>query len=149
MLPKPFSKNQLFDVLSTLFSESATVGIANKSESIQPVEEHETYNLSMLASFVQNDAALEEILNVFYDQTKKDLLQIKSAVSTKNYKEIENLAHRMLTMFRQLEAKKVIPILEKLETTNWKISNEDTLNKELSNLDKEVEILLTNLQSRQ
>lgn len=149
MLPKPFSKNQLFDVLSSLFSESATVGTANKGESIQPVEAHETYNLSMLASFVQSDAALEEILNVFYDQTKKDLLQIKSAVSTKNYKKIENLAHRMLTMFRQLEAKKVIPILEKLETTNWKISNEDTLNKELSNLDKEVEILLTNLQSRQ
>lgn len=55
------------------------------------------------------------MLTIFNLQTEKDLLQIKECITKKDIEAIKEIAHRMLTMFRQVRAKNVIPILEKME----------------------------------
>ncbi|WP_410006860.1 hybrid sensor histidine kinase/response regulator [Aequorivita nionensis] len=117
MLPKPFSKQELVTVLERIFpnrrnfSKENIVGEIFKSNSAA----NEKFDLSLLKSFLNTPEALEEVLEVFNTQTEKDLQQIKNSIAEKDINTITEIAHRMLTMFRQLKAKEVIPILEKME----------------------------------
>ena len=117
MLPKPFSKQELVAVLERIFpnrrnfSEENIVDEIFKSNSA----DNEKFDLSLLKSFLNTPEALEEVLKVFNAQTEKDLQQIKNSIVENDTKTISEIAHRMLTMFRQIRAKEVIPILEKME----------------------------------
>ncbi len=117
MLPKPFSKQELVAVLECIFpnrrnfSKENIVGEIFKSNSA----DNEKFDLSLLESFLNTPEALEEVLEVFNVQTEKDLQQIKNSIAENDTKTISEIAHRMLTMFRQIRAKEVIPILEKME----------------------------------
>ncbi len=117
MLPKPFSKQELVTVLERIFpnrrnfSKENIVGEIFKSNSA----DNEKFDLSLLKSFLNTPEALEEVLKVFNAQTEKDLQQIKNSIVENDTKTISEIAHRMLTMFRQIRAKEVIPILEKME----------------------------------
>ena len=73
------------------------------------------FDLSLLKSFLDTPQSLNEVLTVFDSQTEKDLQEIKTAISEKNIAKIPEIAHRMLTMFRQIKAHEVVPILEKME----------------------------------
>ena len=79
-------------------------------------EKSDLYDLSLLRSFLETDEALNDVLEVFYTQTKKDMVELKGFIEGKNREEVSQTAHRMLTMCRQISAHKVIPILEALET---------------------------------
>lgn len=117
MLPKPFSKQELVAVLERIFpnrrnfSEEKIVDGIFKSNSA----DNEKFDLSLLKSFLNTPEALEEVLDVFNAQTEKDLQHIKNSIAENDTKTISEIAHRMLTMFRQIRAKEVIPILEKME----------------------------------
>lgn len=117
MLPKPFSKQELVAVLKRIFpnrrnfSEEKIVDGIFKSNST----DNGKFDLSLLKSFLNTPEALEEVLDIFNAQTEKDLQQIKNSMAENDTKTISEIAHRMLTMFRQLKAKEVIPILEKME----------------------------------
>ena len=102
MLPKPFSKKQLVAVLERIFPNRRNFSKENIVDEI-------------LKSFLNTSQALEEVLKVFNAQTEKDLQQIKNSIAENDTKTISEIAHRMLTMFRQIRAKEVIPILEKME----------------------------------
>ncbi len=117
MLSKPFSKKELLSVLEKLFSAKINSSAAqNWSEkSRKSSVQTEKYDLSLLISFLNTPQALEEVLEIFSSQSEKDLQHIKKYISEKNIQEIQEITHRMLTMFRQLKAKEVIPILEKME----------------------------------
>lgn len=79
------------------------------------VSKNDKFDLSLLKSFLNTDEALEEVLTIFNTQTEQDLQQIKNAIAEKNIEKTAEIAHRMLTMFRQLKANAVISILEKME----------------------------------
>ena len=117
MLPKPFSKQELVAVLERIFpnrrnfSEEKIVDEIFKSNST----DNGKFDLSLLKSFLNTPEALEEVLDIFNAQTEKDLQQIKNSIAENDTKTISEIAHRMLTMFRQIRAKEVIPILEKME----------------------------------
>jgi signal transduction histidine kinase/DNA-binding response OmpR family regulator len=117
MLPKPFSKQELVTVLERIFPNRMNFSGENNSEEIFKSNSttNEKFDLSLLKSFLNTPEALEEVLEVFNAQTEKDLQQIKNSIAEKDINTITEIAHRMLTMFRQLKAKEVIPILEKME----------------------------------
>ena len=66
-------------------------------------------------SFINNEDGLNEVLSIFYQQSKEDLAKIKKSVDESDHEVFGSTAHRMLTMCRQLGAKRVIPILETME----------------------------------
>ena len=117
MLPKPFSKKQLVAVLERIFPNRRNFSKENIVDEIfkSNSTENEKFDLSLLKSFLNTSQALEEVLKVFNAQTEKDLQQIKNSIAENDTKTISEIAHRMLTMFRQIRAKEVIPILEKME----------------------------------
>ncbi|SRX73295.1 ATP-binding response regulator [Aequorivita antarctica] len=123
MLPKPFSKQELIAVLNKIFPELRNFSIEKTAE--EPLEENSSnadkFDLSLLKSFLNTPEALEEVLIVFNAQTEKDLQQINNLITEEDPKTITEIAHRMLTMFRQLKAKEVIPILEKMEQYNMEV----------------------------
>lgn len=122
-IPKPFSKNDLIMALENVFpgkiNTSSTKRENTPNEVIkksQPTKRaSELYDLSLLRSFLNSQQALDEVLTIFNDQTKRDLLQLEEAVDLNNLTVIQEVAHRMLTMFRQLQTKKPVKILEKME----------------------------------
>jgi len=120
MLPKPFTKKELVAVLGKILPEHRNVSAEIASEETLEKKSPNTdkFDLSLLKSFLNTPSALEEVLEVFNSQTEKDLEQIKNLIIEKDTKAITEIAHRMLTMFRQIQAKEVIPILEKMEHYN-------------------------------
>lgn len=117
MLPKPFSRQELVAVLVKIFPKRGNFSTEKAIEEIHQINpsDIEIFDLSLLKSFLNTPEALEEVLLVFNAQTEKDLQHINNSITEKDTKTITEIAHRMLTMFRQLKAKKVIPILEKME----------------------------------
>ncbi len=117
ILAKPFSKQELISILKSIFPERKRFsGEINFKEKIKEnYEATNKFDLSLLNSFLNTPETLEEVLTIFNSQTETDLQLIKEAIAVVNIEKIKEIVHRMLTMFRQLRAKNVIPILEKME----------------------------------
>ena len=114
VLFKPFSKAELINILGKLFSLELPKIDLKEDKNIKN-EPTEDYDLSLLNSFITGTDALSEVLKVFHIENNKDIIKLKKAISEKDYIDINAISHRMLTMFRQLKAKKVIPVLEEME----------------------------------
>jgi len=146
MLQKPFSKNQLIAALSPLF--------LNKIESDIPTLEvfknptNEIFDLSFMHSFLSHEEGLDEVLSIFYEQTEEDLAQIKEAIKEFNCEALANTAHRMLTMCRQLGAKRVNPILETMERCSLENPSQSQMESLLANLRFEIKTLIDALKNR-
>lgn len=148
MLPKPFSKQDLFAALGRIFPEKNNfLNTINNDKPIEKSANNDIFDLSLLKSFLNTPQSMNEVLSVFTSQTETDLLEIKDAILQNNVQTINALAHRMLTMFRQIKAKEVIPILEKMEI-NREIENETEIKKDFESLVKNVLELQNALEKR-
>ncbi|MBB6681703.1 response regulator [Aequorivita sp. 609] len=129
MLAKPFSKEDLINILKHLFPKQweASEGSNEHNTTNESSKSGDIFNLSLLNSFLSTPEALEEVLNIFNQQTKTDLQLIDKAIEDNDVDKVKEITHRMLTMTRQLQAKDVVAILEKMEEypeVTTKISNE-------------------------
>ena len=112
LVHKPFHKQELLQVLHSIFkTEGATNGVIYKNKKAQK----SIYDLTLLKSFISDEKALKEIISVFLMQTHKDMLELEEAVENKDLNVVRALAHRKLTMSRQIQANGVVNILEQLE----------------------------------
>ncbi len=123
ILYKPFSKDELLKILLGLFPNYINVVKTNTLKTTKK-STSTLFNLTILHSFLGNDInAISDILKTFITETTINTGLLKNAILNNNTTEIQNIAHRMLPMFRQLETKDIIPILEELEEqTNTKKS---------------------------
>lgn len=110
---KPFETHIWFDILSELFPESIT----KPEEDIKKTTyRSEYFDTNSIAGFLNYDEeALKSLLEIFLKDTKKHMSELKLAQEQNDLKTINDLSHRMLTMFKQLNAKTVVPHLENLE----------------------------------
>lgn len=141
MLPKPFSNETLNKVLQGIFPNRTSSSTSKvKTEKIESRifdnENHKTFDLILLKSFVNSPEALRQVLRVFESQTTEDLAFLKKAVKEQNIEAVKDTAHRMLTMCRQIKAEKIIPILEKME--------DYTLDRDISEIMKDLDLLNLN-----
>lgn len=101
------------------------------------------YSLDEILLFAGADQkALDTILNAFINSNKINLKEIVYAQKQNDIERAAQIAHRMLPMFKQLKAGKIIGKLEQLERKEYEILQED----KTSCLIKEIEVLLTDLQ---
>jgi CheY-like chemotaxis protein len=144
VLKKPFSNEELVSILYQIFPERNHDWEVVKSEKTTQIKtvNSEKYDLSLLKSFLNTPEALEEVLTIFNTQTETDIQLITVAVATANIEKIKEIVHRMLTMFRQLKAIEVIPILEKME------DYEDEVEIEIE-IKKDYEALIFNIRALQ
>ena len=117
ILIKPFSSEKIQDVLTVFFK------IKNKtSNNINPLNNkninEKGFNINALRLFLNNDPiAIKSTLQTFLKDTKKNFSLLKKVGKNNDVKTINDVSHKMLSMFRQLEVKTIIPFLEEFETT--------------------------------
>ncbi|PVW15360.1 ATP-binding protein [Marixanthomonas spongiae] len=114
VLQKPFTKEELATILQKLFPSGTSLpaeGLSTKP----PKKRDDKYDLSLLRSFLETNEALNDVLQVFFKQTEKDMAKLQGLIETGTTEQVAQTAHRMLTMCRQLQATKVTAILEQLE----------------------------------
>ncbi len=100
------------------------------------------YSLDEILLFAGADQkALDTILNAFINSNKINLKEILYAQRHDDIERAAQIAHRMLPMFKQLKARKIIGKLEQLERKEHKNLSKDYI----SCLVSEIEVLLTEL----
>jgi hypothetical protein len=101
------------------------------------------YSLDEILLFAGADKkALATILNAFINSNKINLKEILYAQKQNDFERAAQIAHRMLPMFKQLKAGKIIGKLEQLERKEHEILTKD----EIIFLIQEIEELLTALE---
>lgn len=82
----------------------------------QPKEPHKRYNLDQFKAFAAGDPeTLRQILVSFIASGKRNAKHFRKSIDEKNISEISELSHKMLTLFRQLEAQDIVELLAQLE----------------------------------
>ncbi len=147
ILQKPFTKTTFLKVLGELFGDTVLTGsiIPHHKNSISASS---LFNLDLLISFIGNNSAgINEVLSTFMEDTNTNMILLEKAVLTKNEKMIHSVAHRMLPMFRQLNTKGIVPILEYLEHYSMEKEGGKSLKVHWKNLKQKTTVLQMALQA--
>ncbi|MDX6747455.1 ATP-binding protein [Polaribacter sp. PL03] len=114
VLIKPFDSKKLQNILN-LFFKTTILELKR-----QPISNNKTaigFNIESLNSFLDNDtAAITNTLNLFLEDTKKNSELLKKAKQNNDINLLNEVSHKMLSMFKQLEVIAIIPFLETFET---------------------------------
>ncbi|HAH22575.1 MAG TPA: hypothetical protein DCL77_02215 [Prolixibacteraceae bacterium] len=111
-IQKPFDPQELIDVVSGK-QQNATV----KSNGQSMFDEHHNgYNLKHLEAFAAGDAeSFRQILVSLIHSGKENLTLFRKYIQDENKEALSALSHKMLTLFRQMEASDVVELLSRLE----------------------------------
>ncbi len=100
------------------------------------------YSLEEVLLFAGDDKeALNTILKVFVDASRTNLNEISLAKKQLDHKKIANIAHRMLPMYKQLQAENIIVQLQRLENEEERYFSQNSIDSLLD----EIETLLRKL----
>ncbi|WP_318343637.1 hybrid sensor histidine kinase/response regulator [Flagellimonas baculiformis] len=114
VLQKPFSNISLLDVLARTGHSSLSNGSAGTALAV-PDPQSSYFSIKNILPFLESPKAVREVLEVFLENTDKNMELLFSHISSPDFSEIRAIAHKMLPMFRQLEAHEAIPLLENME----------------------------------
>ncbi|PKQ62853.1 hypothetical protein BZG02_11710 [Labilibaculum filiforme] len=139
-LVKPFDETVLLAMLHDLFCETEQQSPASISS--DKIYLDDLFDLSQIKQFTLDDQELvNQILEQFIISAKENVERMNTALRSKNYLAIGEIAHKMLSSFQQLRVISVVPILTKLEGLLHKKENINLNDKELGEL---IEALTTN-----
>lgn len=149
VLQKPFTKKELIAMLKLLGFE--TEKDVPKTTAIEPTvvfsNQPENYSLDIIHSFLgTNEDAVFDVLKTFLRDTKTNLVLLDEGVHTIDYDQINQVAHRMLPMFRQLKATAIVPTLERLEVAKPQVMNKGKLLDALFFINRKVSVLTNEME---
>lgn len=117
VLTKPFQTSELQEALERFFK--STVGAVREINEIQTAKEPEGFSLRSLGTFFNNDyEAMKKTLTVFLEDTNKNARLLEQAYRDNDVETLNSVSHKMLSMFKQLEVKSLVPFLITFETTD-------------------------------
>lgn len=149
VLQKPFSRGELIATLKLMGIATEKAPKKEDNTLIDNVQESKLYNLDIIHSFLgTNEDAIYEVLQTFLNDTHTNMGLLKETVASKDYTQVNQVAHRMLPMFRQLKVTTCVSILEKMEVATPEIMNESTLTNSLELLKTNVSVLVSELEGR-
>lgn len=150
ILQKPFSKNKLVGMLKLLGFDSQEKNANTPLEIKTSTEEvSKSYNLDIIHSFLgTNEDAIYEVLQTFLMDTKINMQFLEDGITATDYTQINQIAHRMLPMFRQLKVETALPTLERLELVEPTGMNKGKLLDSYKALKAKVNILISELETR-
>ncbi|MGE5427707.1 MAG: ATP-binding protein [Methylococcaceae bacterium] len=119
-LQKPFHPQTLIDVVS---GEQIRVTGNNRRESLSSPGLN-GYNLEQLAAFAAGDPeSFKEILSSLIHTGKENTILFRQYIESGDKQAIAALSHKMLTLFRQMEATDIVELLSRLERDSSVINN--------------------------
>ena len=111
ILPKPFSPEQFYTKLNTFFPKIEV----QFSDTKKNLVDTEKYHPEALEDFMgKNKESITALYESFIKETTDNILKMKEAVKVKNYETVQAIAHKMLSMFGQIKAKREVEILNHL-----------------------------------
>jgi len=140
VLQKPFSATDLLRALSFVNNMSFKSEITDTASSL--------FTIRNISAFLDSFDSVKEVLQVFLDNSLKNMELMFSAIGNQDYTDIKAISHKMLPMFRQLEVHDAIQLLEVLENLSGDATGEKVfeilteLQTVLNNLDVEIQAYL-------
>src|SRR5690606_20711011 len=111
VLQKPFSSTAFLQLLGQAHETEARPSPTTAF----PATGSTHFDITDLSCFLDGPRALEEILETFLGNTRQNLEQLLKHIDKGRLDGIRDIAHKMLPMYRQLEVRECVPILEELE----------------------------------
>ena len=115
VLQKPFSNHILLKTLAAVSKINLESPIPLSRTDTIPESHSPLFRIAQISAFLDSPNAVREVLEVFMENTQKNLELLFSAIGDVDFSRIRSISHKMLPMFRQLEAQEAIDILERLE----------------------------------
>ncbi|UGU14273.1 ATP-binding protein [Sinomicrobium kalidii] len=119
VIQKPFAPGALVElILQTLLNGTGPTHENVKMTEAVPAtsQDNKLYDLGTLRELLQNDEdALKDILHTFVESTGKNMEALNLHFDNKNPEGIKHIAHKMLSMFKQINSREVAQLLEQLE----------------------------------
>lgn len=113
---KPYHPDQLLNTIDQVLNQNHTSATnTQESNEVPANKDHQLFDLSSLTSFLEDETSIKNVLEVFTENTNKDLKSLKKAIDRKDYKTVRDLGHKMQTMFKQINAQTVVPLLHFME----------------------------------
>jgi hypothetical protein len=141
-LRKPFTKQQLLELLYALFSAPELKEAAEKPQKTASSNTG-IFSLDTLYSFLGDDEdACSGILLTFIEETKANIAELEKAVVTRDFELLNRTAHKMLPMFRQFKAMPCIEDLEVFETLEPQEKSQKTILGIYTRLNSNIKVLL-------
>ena len=111
-IPKPFHPQTLLDAIS---GQQIRIPVAKNPE-ISPSSRQNGYNLEPFAAFAAGDPeSLRQILASLIHSGKENTSLFRQYIQDENKDALAALSHKMLTLFRQMEATDIVELLSRLE----------------------------------
>ena len=112
-LLKPYKPQELLQKIGDVLNLELET---NSGIKIQTEESSTEFSLKEILLFAGDDKdALNTILKVFVDASRKNILEINKAIINKDKNKITAIAHKMLPMYKQLNTRNIVFQLEQLE----------------------------------
>ncbi|KAB7528359.1 response regulator [Flagellimonas olearia] len=115
VLQKPFSSHVLLKAVGAVSKINLESPIPLSRTDTIPESHSPLFRIAQISAFLDSPNAVREVLEVFMENTQKNLELLFSAIGDVDFSRIRSISHKMLPMFRQLEAQEAIDILERLE----------------------------------
>ena len=113
---KPFQPKTLIDTISGLLKST----LSNDKKEGLVYSWHNGYNLKQFAAFAEGDPeTLVQILVSFIKTGKKNAELFRQYLQDRNDRALSELSHKMLSLFRQLEANDLVELLSQLEHNDF------------------------------
>ncbi|CDF79030.1 histidine kinase [Formosa agariphila KMM 3901] len=129
---KPYGAKELIATVSKWLPK-ADLKLEIEPPAAVDIQNFKHFNLAPISSFLNNDIeSLKDTLQLFLNETEINIETLKSGVENRDLETIHATSHKMLTMFKQLEIKKVIPSLTYLD--KLKDINDSELDSTFKNL---------------
>lgn len=141
LILKPFSKTALLQKLNEISNRTT------KTEVIETIysnkKNEDSYSLETIKMFLGEDKrVINEVLYSFKMDTIENRNHLKYAISNFDISKLNQIAHKMLPMFRQLQVLNAIPILENFEVLKTGEKTLEELKEESTELQQKIEALI-------
>ena len=111
-IPKPFYPQTLLDVIS---GQQKGITVVDNHE-IMVTTHKNAYNLEQFVAFAAGDPeSLRQILVSLIHSGKENTNLFRQYIQDENMEALSSLSHKMLTLFRQMEATDIVELLSRLE----------------------------------
>ncbi|MFK7812664.1 MAG: hybrid sensor histidine kinase/response regulator [Maribacter sp.] len=150
VLQKPFSKNELIGILKLQGFQAKEIEEVqpNRQSNTSRKEVYKHYNLDIIHSFLgTNEDAIHEVLQTFLRDTQTNMELLEDGISTLDFDQINQVAHRMLPMIRQLKVD-IVPTLERLEVCKPNSMNKGKLLDAFQTLKSKIKATTSEIEGR-
>ncbi|MFD2586520.1 hybrid sensor histidine kinase/response regulator [Croceitalea marina] len=142
VVQKPFTKEVFLEKLvESLPKVKNNYTCDKKTAKTTLNKEAGLYDLTDIKAFLGDDTLIvKDVLTTFLQTSQENIRRLKEFITLRKVKKVNELAHQMLPMFRQLKAYKIVPYLEQLEVMAQQSDSEkmtaifNLLNKHVNNL---------------